>query len=184
MTYYGSKELAQSFRTVRNNTIAIAEDIPEQHYGYRPAPEARTVAETLVHIALSPRLQEQVHFIERRTSLDGFDFFGFMGALHAEQQVKRSKAEIISLLRAEGDKFAQLLEGLPEDFLSQQVAYPPAMKQPGKSRFEMLLSAKEHEMHHRGQLMLIERLLGIVPHLTRDMQARIAAMQAATKATA
>jgi hypothetical protein len=30
-------------------------------------------------------------------------------------------------------------------------------------------------MHHRGQLMLIERMLGIVPHLTRDMQARFAA---------
>jgi len=42
----------------------------------------------------------------------------------------------------------------------------------------MLLSAKEHEMHHRAQLMLIERLLGIVPHLTRQMQAWIAEMQA------
>jgi hypothetical protein len=26
--------------------------------------------------------------------------------------------------------------------------------------------------------MLVERLLGIVPHLTREMQARVAAMQA------
>jgi uncharacterized damage-inducible protein DinB len=43
-----------------------------------------------------------------------------------------------------------------------------------KSRFEMILSVKEHEMHHRGQLMLIERMVGIVPHLTREMQARMA----------
>jgi uncharacterized damage-inducible protein DinB len=42
----------------------------------------------------------------------------------------------------------------------------------------MILSVKEHEMHHRGQLMLIERVVGIVPHLTRDMQARIAAAAA------
>ena len=35
----------------------------------------------------------------------------------------------------------------------------------------MLLSVKEHEMHHRAQLMLIERLLGIVPHGTRQRQA-------------
>jgi uncharacterized damage-inducible protein DinB len=40
----------------------------------------------------------------------------------------------------------------------------------------MLLSAKEHEMHHRGQLMLMERMIGIVPHLTRQMQERMAAM--------
>jgi hypothetical protein len=32
-------------------------------------------------------------------------------------------------------------------------------------------------MHHRGQLMLIERILGIVPHLTRQMQERMAQMQ-------
>jgi len=30
-------------------------------------------------------------------------------------------------------------------------------------------------MHHRGQLMTIERLVGVVPHLTRAQQARIAA---------
>ena len=32
-------------------------------------------------------------------------------------------------------------------------------------------------MHHRGQLMLVERMLGITPHLTRQMQERMAAMQ-------
>jgi uncharacterized damage-inducible protein DinB len=178
MIYYGSKELAQSFRTVRKNTIAVAEDIPEQHYGFRAAPETRTVAQMLVHIAVSPRYHEQIHLIERRTTLDGFDFFRFFGALGAEEQVGRSKAEITGMLHAEGDQFAQWLEGLPEDFLSQQVASPQGVMPLSKSRFEMLLSAKEHEMHHRGQLMLIERLLGIVPHLTREMQARVSAMQA------
>jgi uncharacterized damage-inducible protein DinB len=41
----------------------------------------------------------------------------------------------------------------------------------------MLLSPKEHEMHHRAQLMVVERMLGIVPHLTREQQARMAAME-------
>ena len=35
MTYYGAKELAASFRTVRKNTIAIAQDIPEEKYSFR-----------------------------------------------------------------------------------------------------------------------------------------------------
>ena len=34
----------------------------------------------------------------------------------------------------------------------------------------MLLGPKEHEMHHRGQLMLVQRLIGQVPHLTRARQ--------------
>ena len=62
---------------------------------------------------------------------------------------------------------------IPEEALSERVKYPEGMQPPDKSRFEMLLSAKEHEMHHRGQLMVIERMLGIVPHLTRQMQARM-----------
>jgi uncharacterized damage-inducible protein DinB len=34
----------------------------------------------------------------------------------------------------------------------------------------MILGFKEHEMHHRGQLMVVERMLGIVPHPTRNLQ--------------
>jgi hypothetical protein len=49
MNLYGSKQLVESIRTVRKNTILIAEDIPQKDYGYRPAPESRSVAETLVH---------------------------------------------------------------------------------------------------------------------------------------
>ncbi len=30
-------------------------------------------------------------------------------------------------------------------------------------------------MHHRGQLMLLERLVGVVPHLTRQRQEQQAA---------
>jgi uncharacterized damage-inducible protein DinB len=46
----------------------------------------------------------------------------------------------------------------------------------------MLLSAKEHEMHHRAQLMVLERMLGITPHLTRQMQERMAQRAAAAQA--
>jgi uncharacterized damage-inducible protein DinB len=56
----------------------------------------------------------------------------------------------------------------------------PAGTQPAtKSRFEMLLSPKEHEMHHRAQLMVVQRMLGITPHLTRQMQERMAQRAAA-----
>jgi uncharacterized damage-inducible protein DinB len=43
------------------------------------------------------------------------------------------------------------------------------------------MSIKEHEMHHRGQLMMIERILGIVPHLTRQMEERMARAMAQNK---
>jgi uncharacterized damage-inducible protein DinB len=179
MTYYGAKEVARSFRTVRNNTIKIAEEIPEEKYGFRPAEGCRSVAETLVHIAIMSRVPERIHFIEHRSTLVGFDFFGFRAKLQAEAKAPRTKAQILELLRTEGEKYAKALEVASEAFLGEQVEYPEGMEPRMKSRFELLIAPKEHEMHHRGQLMVVERMLGIEPHLTRQMEEAIAAMQAA-----
>jgi len=175
VNYYGGKELAESFRTVRKNTLAIAEDIPEDKYSFRPIPETRSVGELLAHIALSQGFQQQIHAKERRTSLVGFDFPALMQRLQAEEKAPRSKDQIIELLTKEGDAWANWLEGLDDNFLGEIVSMPPGGTPPARTRFDMLLSVKEHEMHHRGQLMLIERILGIVPHLTRRMQERFAA---------
>ena len=59
------------------------------------------------------------------------------------------------------------MEKLPESRAAEMVSRGAAGD---KTRFEMLIGAKEHEMHHRAQLMVIERLIGIVPHLTRNRQ--------------
>ena len=178
MNYYGAKDLADGLRTVRKNTLIMAEEIPEDRYGFRAAPETRTVAHILTHIAVGQRMPEQIHAIERRTTLEAFDFPGLMRSIVAEEQRPRSKAQIIALLRDEGERWAKWLESQSDDFLAERVKFPAGMTPPSKTRFEMLLSTKEHEMHHRGQLMLIERMIGIVPHLTREMQARMAQVQA------
>jgi uncharacterized damage-inducible protein DinB len=68
-------------------------------------------------------------------------------------------------LKNEGERFAAFLDQMSDEKLAEQITEDPS--QPTKSRLEALMSAKEHEMHCRGQLMLIERMLGIVPHLTR-----------------
>jgi uncharacterized damage-inducible protein DinB len=174
MTYYGPKELAAAFRTVRKNTIQIAEDIPEAKYSYQPAADTRTVAQTLAHIALVPRFQLQTSNVN---SMEGFDFPKLFAEMAAEEKKPRSKTELIQLLRDSGEEFAKWIETRSEDFLAQTYTFPAGAEPPSRKRFEMILSAKEHEMHHRGQLMLIERMLGITPHLTRQQQERMAAIQ-------
>ena len=174
MTYYGAKELAESFRTVRKNTLIIAEDIPEEKYEFRAAPGARSIAQLLTHIAVIYKFQHQIHAVERRTTLEGFDFASLMQRLGAEEQQPRTKNQIVQLLRNNGEEWAQWLGGLSDELLGEQVNMPGGMGPATKSRLEMILSVKEHEMHHRGQLMLLERMLGIVPHLTREMEARMA----------
>jgi len=85
-----------------------------------------------------------------------------------------SKARLIEFLRTDGEAWGAYLDTVPEEELAVLIPFSPSVEPPVKSRFEMLSSAKEHEMHHRGQLMVFERLLGLVPHLTRQRQARMA----------
>lgn len=179
MTYYGGRELAASFRTVRGNTIKIAEEIPESSYHFKVSDASRTIGQTLTHIAMIPEFQTHVHQ-NRFDALTKVNFAELLPRLGAEEAKPRTKAEIVALLKTSGEKFAGFLEGLSEAFLAEQVAMPPGSVPGSKSRFEMLLSPKEHEMHHRGQLMLMQRMIGLVPHLTRERQERTATQAAQT----
>jgi uncharacterized damage-inducible protein DinB len=173
MTYYGAKQLADSFRTVRKNTLAIAEEIPEDKYSFKATADVMSVGEMLAHIAVSPMWQIDLH--TKKIDHVDFAFFGArLAQSKAEEQLLRSKAEIVSALTQNGETFASFVQGLDEATLQSAVSFPPQVGGP-KTRFEMLLGPKEHEMHHRGQLMLMQRLLGQVPHLTRARQAMQAA---------
>jgi uncharacterized damage-inducible protein DinB len=175
MTYYGGKELAAAFRTVRDNTIKIAEEIPEDKYEFSPAPDCRSIGKTLAHIALGPGFALHVHG-NKVTNLADLNFPAMMQQVVAEEAKPRNKAETIAFLKSEGVKFEQFLQSLPESFLAETVTLPPGAPQPSKTRFEMLLGTKEHEMHHRAQLMTMQRMIGQTPHLTRQMQERFAQM--------
>jgi len=176
MSVYGGKEMAAAFRTVRKNTIQIAEDIPEDKYNFVPAPGVKPVGKTLTHMAISTRIWPELTR-EGLTTLVGFDFLSLRERFAAEEAKTRSKAEILELLRSEGEKFATWLESLSDEFLAASIIDGDGKTV--KTRFERILGGKEHEMHHRGQLMLVERQLGITPHLTKQAEERIKQLRAA-----
>ena len=182
MSQYGSTELANAFRTVRRNTVQIAEEIPEDQYDFVAAPGVRSVSSLLRHIAFGNMIYDDMHRDKRVTTLKGYDFGAIVGRAEAEEKKPRSKAEIVQLLKTEGERFAKWLESLSPEFLGETFTDPTG--QMPRTRLESLLGAKEHEMHHRGQLMLIQRMLGIVPHLTRQRTERIQQRQAAAAAAA
>ncbi|MEO2194627.1 MAG: DinB family protein [bacterium] len=167
MTYYGATQLAASFRTVRQNTIQIAEEIPDTQYGFIPAEGARSIGDTLAHIAVAPQFQLSLHGGEPCSTFEGFDFMAVIKTMADQEAAERTPSQIVELLKTEGEVCASFLEGVSDDFLAGAFTMPAGSSPASKSRFEMLLSVKEHEMHHRGQLMLAERLIGLVPHLTR-----------------
>ena len=171
MTYYGAKEMAESFRTVRKNTLQVAEDIPEDKYSFRAAPDTMSVGELLAHLATSTNWAAACHFTEKKSTVGMEDFGRWMGEVGAASKTLTSKAAIVDALKANGEAFAAGLEAMTDEQLGEKVTLPNGVK----TRFEMLLGVKEHEMHHRAQLFLVERMVGIVPHLTRARQAAQAA---------
>jgi len=179
MNYYGARDIAASFRTVRNNTLKIAEDIPEDKYSFRPAEGSRTIAQTLIHISNIHKFALAVHRDNVISTMEGFNFPAFIAPIAASEQEPMTKAQILARLTAAGEEFENWVKTLSDDFLGQSITTPPGGKPASRTRFDMLIAVKEHEMHHRGQLMLMERLIGITPHLTREAQARRAALQAA-----
>jgi uncharacterized damage-inducible protein DinB len=179
MTYYGAQHLADAFRTVRRNTIQTAQDIPDDRYAFTPADGAMTVAAVLAHVAASTNFHHMVHGVDRKTQLSMEDFGAYMAQARQIEAALTTKTAIVDALSTRGDQFSAWLETLTESDLAEHVHFPAGLQPPSKSRFEMLLGAKEHEMHHRAQLMVVQRMLGITPHLTRRRQEAMAARAAA-----
>ena len=166
-----------AFRTVRKNTVLVARDIPEDKYDFLAAPGVRPVRAILAHIAWGPALQFDVHRDRRATTLQGYDWGAFTASGAAFEAQPRTKGEMVALLERTGVEFATWVEGLTADFLNERYTDPTG--QNPETRFESILSVKEHEMHHRAQLMLILRLVGGIPHLTRERMERAAKAAAA-----
>jgi len=117
------------------------------------------------------------------TDMRTLNFPEIFQKFQADEAKPRTKAELIAYLKSEGDNFASYLETLPEPFLAEPVTMPPGATRRRRAGSKCCWR-KEHEMHHRGQLMTLQRMIGQVPHLTRLMQERMAAAQAATVAQA
>src|SRR5262245_18844345 len=110
MTYYGGKELAEAFRKVRKNTIQIAEEIPEDKYGFTPSPESRSIAQTLAHIATATTFPMMLH--GERIPIEKIDFMTYFERVRADEAALQTKGQIVARLRESGDTFAAMLESL------------------------------------------------------------------------
>ena len=182
MTYYGGKELAAAFRTVRKNTVKIAEEIPDDKYDFKAAPGSAQRSRRRSSTWRCRRGSSHYVHSNKITDMQTVNFQELFGPMTAEEGKPRTKAEIVELLKTDGEQFAAFLEGLPER--SQRAGHDAARARAGaKTASRCCCRPKEHEMHHRAQLMTIQRMIGQVPHLTRQMQERMAQMQAAAQPT-
>ena len=154
--------------------LTIAEEIPEEKYAFRATPDCRSVAETLVHIAAGTRVQQEIHFGRRLSTLAGFDFPAFFGRVHSHFRTPHFSIVIFAVLllvfSIAGDfRWNAMLSSVARLFVYGSVAAAlPVLrkKQPHAERFRLpggitfavlalLFTAVLVTRMHRGEFIVI-----------------------------
>ena len=151
----------KSWKDVRNGLIEEVEKIPDDQMEFRATPDTRSVAELLQHIVETQKI------LVGETCREESNLTRQSFVAHAQEYAPgvrdvADKQGLIELLRssieaAEGTVMAHAdMWDLPMNGLTGQPTTKGAI----------LAFAISHEMYHRGQLTVYERLLSIEPALT------------------
>lgn len=136
-----SETLLRAWSNVSKRLIDMAEDFPQDKYGFRPTPEVRSFGQVLLHIAGS-----NYFYMSRVRGTKGAD-----EDLSADKY--KTKAEIVAALKKSFADGAELIK---------QTGDAGVM-----NNFGTWLQAVEHSGEHFGQLVVYFRLNGIVPPTSR-----------------
>jgi uncharacterized damage-inducible protein DinB len=139
-----SSKLIERWDQVGKKLAALAEEVPENRFDYRPADGVRTLEEVLRHVAFWNVYVRDVA-LGRRGDDQGNELSKDMASAKSQiiDALKTTSAAASDALRSTGGR------------LSPQTA-------------EMLVTFIEHICEHYGQLVVYARLNGIVPPISRD----------------
>lgn len=133
--------LAARWNETADKVVQLAEELPAQHYAFTPAPEVRTAAEQLRHVAF---WNQYLAATLRGESPDG-------SANELPAAEFADKPRIVAALRESFGAAAAAIEASAD---------PDALA-------EHVTSYLQHNSEHYGQLVIYYRLNGLVPPASR-----------------
>jgi uncharacterized damage-inducible protein DinB len=140
----------RTWREVRGYLVQAAIAAPDSVFGFKPAPQVRSFAETLDHIAASERGYCQMALAERPSA-------GGAGT------GAKTKSEVLAALQSAGET-CERAYGQGEE-AAALVAYGGGRS----SRLQVLLENVMHDYEHYGNVVTYLRLNGIVPPSSQPM---------------
>jgi hypothetical protein len=129
------------FGDVNRRILDMAQDFPEDKYGYRPQKDSRAFGEVIVHILSGNVYAAKVG----RGETANWD--------EVDPKLYPTKAAIVSALQKSIADSTEVLKGIPDDHFKETLA--------------PWLSVIEHSAEHYGLLVAYYRMNGMVPPESR-----------------
>lgn len=155
-------DLINGWKEVRSGLIQEVEQIPADQFTFRATAETRTVAELLQHLI------ETQKFIVGEACRQDASLVRRPFAEHIKEYAPgvssvTDKEGLLELLRSTMVSAEEILRSHAEQLNDTIIGIDGKPK----TKIGVLNFIVSHEMYHRGQLTVYERLLGIEPQLTQ-----------------
>jgi uncharacterized damage-inducible protein DinB len=134
--------LLDTYETELLKIITIWEAFPESSIDFRPAPKARTVLEQMEH-----QVQSEGKWMSTMLEVDTGD----------PNPASRSKQGFMEKYRADAQRRLEVLSSRPDEWWRQTTNFFDVVR----SHAWIMTRRICHSAHHRGQLIIYLRLLGI-----------------------
>jgi uncharacterized damage-inducible protein DinB len=154
MTPKLADEVLASWNHIGRKLITMAQDFPESKYEFKPAPESRTFAAQLLHVAGTNYLFVNAFSGKRMGPADN----------DPSRSVYKTKADVVALLTKSFADGATLIKE-HADQLTHIVKDPDSGQL--SSEWASWLGDCEHSGEHYGQLVVYYRVNGLVPPKSR-----------------
>lgn len=156
------ENIIESWKEVRNGLIEEANQIPADEFSFQPAQESRSVCQLLQHLVESQKFLVG-EACRPDTNLMRQSFAENIKQYAPGVRDVNDKDELLNLLRATMDESATKLREAADVMKNTMKRFD------GKemTKLAFMSFAIAHEMYHRGQLTVYERLLNIEPALTQ-----------------
>jgi len=136
--------------------------LPAAHFDFKPQPDMLTARQVILHIAETER-----YWVHHIVEGEPFEDFVVRHDDPAQGWVTRYDApdhNAMCFALEEYHRHTQRLFGLPEKELGRIVTFVPRGAPPEEYSLHWILAhVEEHEIHHRAQLNMYLRMLGIAP---------------------
>jgi uncharacterized damage-inducible protein DinB len=158
------------WKNARSGFITEVERIPEDKFTFKPSPETRTVAELVQHV-----ISSQKFFVGETcrpdTNITRRPFSEHTKAYGEGVDDVEDKAKLVELMRSSMDEAEKAIRD-HADGLNDMMTGLDGKQMP---KISFLLFGMSHEMYHRGQFTVYERLLNVEPALTEMFRKMTAA---------